>query len=51
MNGRIRVALMSAGAALTPGCASLNILNGRNKIPEASLLTCWRLQTRRQNIC
>jgi hypothetical protein len=44
MNGRILIPLMSAAIVLTPGCASLNFMNSKNKIPEACLTTSWRLQ-------
>jgi hypothetical protein len=35
---------MSMAVLLTSGCASLNFMNSKNKIPEACLTTCWRLQ-------
>lgn len=46
MNGRILIPLMSAAIVLTPGCASLNFMSSKNKIPEACLTTAWRLQLR-----
>ena len=38
------IPLMGAAITLTAGCASLNHMNSRNKIPEACLSTCWRMQ-------
>jgi L,D-transpeptidase catalytic domain len=36
--------MMSLLVLLTPGCASLNFMHSKNKIPESCLSTCWRLQ-------
>jgi hypothetical protein len=44
MNGRILIPLMGAAIVLTPGCASLNFMSSKNKIPEGCLTTAWRLQ-------
>jgi hypothetical protein len=44
MNWRFLVPVMGAVIVLTPGCASLNFMNSKNKMPEACLTTCWRLQ-------
>jgi L,D-transpeptidase catalytic domain len=44
MNWRCLISLLSAAVLLTSGCASLNHMNSKQKIPEACLTTCWRLQ-------
>jgi len=44
MNWRFLIPIMSMTALFTSGCASLNLMNSKNKIPEACLTTCWRLQ-------
>src|SRR5277367_2673080 len=44
MNWRYLISLSSAAVLLTSGCASLNNMNSKQKIPEACLMTCWRLQ-------
>src|ERR1035441_135237 len=40
---RVHVFLLSAAVLLTPGCASLHFMNSQDKIPEAGLATCQRL--------
>ena len=44
MNRHVLMLMTSLMALLTSGCASLNFMNSQNKIPEACLTTCWRLQ-------
>jgi hypothetical protein len=44
MNRHVLISVTSLAALLTSGCASLNFMNSKNKIPEACLTTCWRLQ-------
>jgi hypothetical protein len=43
MNRRGVILIMSAAVCLTSGCASLRFMNSQNKIPEACLATCGRL--------
>jgi hypothetical protein len=43
-NWRYLISLSSVAMLLTSGCASLNNMNSKHKIPEACLTTCWRLQ-------
>jgi hypothetical protein len=43
MGWLVLISLLSTTALLTSGCASLNCMNSKNKIPEACLTTAWRL--------
>jgi hypothetical protein len=44
MNRHVLISMTGLAALLTSSCSSLNFMNSKNKIPEACLTTCWRLQ-------
>jgi hypothetical protein len=44
MNRHVLILVTSVTALLSSGCANLNFMNSKNKIPEACLTTSWRLQ-------